>query len=368
MDKKTQKFLDGLGLFVASEIVNDTQEAKESPVVPTGIPVLDKTLLKIGGFPKGRLIEIYGEPDSLKSATMYRILASYQKHFPEKMVAIIDTENVLSDAFGLKWVESQGVDLSRLVYTYMDSVEDIVNTLQALARSGEFSCIVLDSLGNPEVENNRGEQRFKEDKSKGGYKVDKIGEFSKRVGDGTKAIKREMAKTETTFIVINQVRASLDMYGPEFVTPGGFVFHHNRDISIQFSPKGDIRVNDEVVGKRIGISVERSKVCPKARTNLNNHFEFYFSEEKQNEAKMESMVLVAIDEGILSKGKTGWIEWGDEKIHGVPKFMKYLKENPAKYEELVNLINTPSTVDSEEYDELFTDQSEEQLQSSELPD
>lgn len=358
MDKKTQKFLEGMGLFTAKDALDDIQNLKESPVTPTGIPVLDNVLLKIGGFPQGRLIEIYGEPDSLKSATMYRILAQYQKHFPDKLVAIIDTENVMSDEFGLKWVEQNGIDLSRLVYTYMDSVEDIVNTLQALARSGEFSVIVLDSLGNPEVENNRGDKRFKTAVG-GGYKVDKIGEFAKRIGDGTKAIKREMAKTKTTYIVINQVRASMDMYGPEFKTPGGNVFHHNRDISILFSPRGDIRINDEVVGKKIAISVERSKVSPKAKTTIDNHYEFFFSDDAQQDSIMESYIKIAIDAGIIVKGGAGWMTWHDQKIQGIPKLMEHFKSNPDDYKVLLESIEKVTSADSEEYDELFTDQSEE---------
>ena len=357
MDKGTQKFLDAFNLNTLEELQAITQEAetKVSAVVPTGIPVIDETLLRIGGIPVGRLIELFGEPDSHKSTFTYRMIAAFQAQFPDKHVLLIDTENVLGDVYGLSWVIAQGVDPARLHIKYMNSAEETVNLMQNAAKSGLYSLIVLDSLGNLEVEVNLSGDRFKKDTKGGGYKTDKIGEFARRVGDGIKVVKSEAKKTNTSLWVVNQVRSNLDPYGLEFLTPGGNVFHHNRDISIHFSPKKDIAVDGLIVGKTIGVSIIRSKVCPKARTSTDNHMKLFYSAEGQTKANIEALVEIAISEGVMAK-KGSWISWRENSLQGIPKWIDYFLKRPSDLGQLQADLDGIMQVESEEFNDLYTEQ------------
>lgn len=356
MDKNTKKFLEEYNLYTAEEQLEQLSN-RDLLVVPTGVPVLDTTLLRIGGFPPGRLIEIFGESDSHKSVFLYRnIIPAFLRHFPDKKVLLIETESTLSDKFGMEWLKSQGVDMSRLIVEYSDNVEYTLNLLTNAAKSGLFSLLALDSLGNAEVSINQSGDRFKQDKKEGTYKTDKIGEFARRVGDGTKALKSAMRATRTTAVFINQVRSNLDPYGLEYLTPGGHVFHHNRDISLHFSPKKDLKVNDEVVGKVIGMTLVRSKVCPKNKTDVTNHYELFYSPEGQVKSDVESYVNVGVDIGVVAK-KGAWLTWGNHRFQGFTNCLAHLLSNPNDLEELKELITkAQSKVDSKEHDDLYSDQ------------
>lgn len=328
-------------IMCAEDALEDYKASSMPHVVPTGFPAIDNDLLGSGGFPVGKLIEIFGEPESHKSLVVYQIIASYQKTFPDKKVLLIDSENKLSDKFGLEWIAKQGVDLKRLDFTYCMVAEEILNLMIKAVKSEEYSLVVLDSLGNAEVTSNAiKEERFIRDGKTGKMKIDKIGEFAKTIGDGTKALVDAMALSEskTTTIIVNQVRSNLDPYGLEFLTPGGHVFHHNRGISLHFRNRKRIKdTTDKVLGTNVQVSLVRSIISPIGKTNEDNHLKIFYDAEGQKKARVEALITTAINKTIVLK-KGAWITWGEQQFQGMSKFVQAILDDETLFDSLVKEI------------------------------
>lgn len=358
MSKKEAKFLDSLGAVNAEQALEALDSSQEVKCVPTGFPSLDIDLLKIGGLPVGKLIEIYGENGNHKSLLTYRIIAQFQKFFPDKRVFIVDTENKLSDVYGLTWLRNNGVDLSRVDYVYSAVAEDTLNKLTKAASSGVYSLLVLDSLGNAEVGNFMEKpERFERDGKTNKYKTDKLGEFAKTVGNGTKSVVEAMSRTNTTMIAVNQVRSAIDMWGVDFLTPGGHVFHHNRSIAIQVSNSKQIKdAAGFVVGQVVKAYLSRSIVGPIGRTSEGNHLEIFYDQEGQVKAHIVSLINVAVSSGVITKKGT-WYYWGELKFQGEQKFAKALLDDPDLRQRLDDAVTNNSVASLDDNEGLYEDTS-----------
>lgn len=310
------------GVQIAPTIVEDID------VVPTGFPGIDNDILKIGGLPLGKIVEISGPPEVGKSFLAYQILTQAQRRYPDKWVALIDTEFVVDRRVGLKWVEKQGVNLAKFALVASSVAEEVFNTFIAMVESGKFSVVVLDSLGNTEAGQFMAGSRFQKDAKTGAYKTDQIGVLAKIIGNSTKRLVTAAANTKTLLVIINQVRDNMNvMYGPKHRTPGGNVFKHNRSIGIELVKLDTLKRGESIEGQVVRAHVRRSKVSTAGSTSSSNDLRFYFGDGAQDRAGVSAVVDRAIELGVIGK-KGAWMVFGQKKFMGLGKLLDALSTDP----------------------------------------
>lgn len=312
-----------------SEACNDNDflarhSSKRNEYIPTGFPAIDYDLLDKGGLPLGKLIEIYGNPDSFKSLLLYRTLASALKH-DKRNVAIIDTENRID----LDWIVKQGLDYTngRIKIYQTNIAEDVFNIAIDCLASGEFSFIGLDSIGNVEAKQFMTGTRFiKDGKDKNaGYKADQMCVGARLTGSAAKRMAYEAGNHNTSLIAINQVRDNLNAYAANMDnTPGGRIWKFNRSLAIKLSAIGPIKIGDEVVGGIVKAEVKRSKYSPVGRvTTDKNHLNIFLEGGEVEESYKLFDEAIAL--GVIVK-KGMWFVWRDIKWQGKEKALKAMND------------------------------------------
>jgi recombination protein RecA len=283
--------------------------------IPTGFYAFDNEIMKSGGFPTGRVIEVYGPPGSCKSLLALRIIAMAQRLFPDKAAGIIDTEF----AHDRKWIAMQGIDPERMLFVADNVAENVHYTLCRYVETGLCSVVVLDSLGNL--------QSSKMANTSEWFKVDKQGNVASSSEMGLSAvlttafmkkITNAAAKTNTCVIICNQVRDKIGvLYGSPETTPGGNALGHDVAMRIRMSKVEDI-VDDRknVIGHVASAHVKRNKVAVNGvgRTDDGTHLSFYF-EDGIKKTEVFSTYDEAVKRGIISKAGA-WVYWnyGGEQI------------------------------------------------------
>lgn len=275
--------------------------------VSSWLPSLDYILW--GGVPLGRVIEIYWPNASGKTSLTIQIMIQFQKQFPEKRVAFIDTEHALDPAYAT----ALGLNMNEIVFSQPDTAEQALEIMDALAGSGEVSLIILDSVAKlspkKEVEWSIGDAE--------------MGMRARLMGQGLRKIVPSASKTECTCIFINQVRATIgNMYWPTETRPSATALEYDASIIIRTSSKQIDEFNATTK-----FVVKKNKVgMPFRETEVDIAFWKGYNIEKD-------LIRLALDIGAIEQ-KGAYFMFDDKKWQGKEAMFKEIQEDKVLYEKM----------------------------------
>ena len=240
MDKIEKDFGKGSIMRMSSETVTDI------PVIPTGSITLD-VALGVGGYPKGRVIEIYGPESSGKTTLAIHAIAEAQK--AGGIAAFIDAEH----AFDSYYAQKLGVDVDNLLISQPDNGEQALEIADSLIRSSAIDIIVIDSVAaltpKAEIEGEMGDS--------------KMGLQARLMSQALRKLTASIAKTKTVCIFINQLRDKIGVvYGNPETTTGGNALKFYASVRIDIRRTAVIKDGDEQLGTRTKVKVVKNKVAP----------------------------------------------------------------------------------------------------------
>lgn len=316
-------------------------------VVSTGSPLLDDAM-GVGGYVRGRLVEIWG-PDALGKSTLALIgIAEFQRQFPDERAAYIDVEGTFDKglAAGL------GVDLSRLFVYEPNSAEEVADAMKRMLTGGVFRYIVLDSIGAmiPEAEKQK-------DADEATMAIQ-----AKIVTRMVKIAAVEARLSKAVVILINQVRANLS-YGADTTTGGGFALKHCTTHKLKLKRTGakpyTVKIDGEehYVGHELAIQVERNKVAPPRRTaivSLFNQASEKYGPRGLDRADEAATLGLRRDVGIIQQSGAWYtITTTGERCNGRPALVDALRSDPdtvAKIREAAIAARSGEWRDADEAD------------------
>ena len=281
-------------------------------VIPTGSIGLDLAL-GVGGYPKGRIIEIYGPESSGKTTLALHAIAEAQKM--GGIAAFIDAEH----AFDRFYAENLGVDTDNLLISQPDNGEQALQIADQLISSAAVDIIVIDSVAaltpKAEIEGDMGDN--------------KVGLQARLMSQALRKMTSTISKTNTTCIFINQLREKIGvMFGNPETTTGGNALKFYASVRIDVRPSTPIKDGDEILGKLTKVKIVKNKVAPPFRKC---EFDIMFGE---GISKVGEILDIAVDKEIVKKSGS-WFSYGDSKLaQGRDAVLKLLKDNPELCEEL----------------------------------
>ena len=290
--------------FGKNSIINFNQEIdKNIEIIKTGSLNLDKAL-GIGGYPKGRIIEIYGSESSGKTTVALQAIAQCQKSGGH--CAYIDAEHALN----AKYCQANGVNLNKLLFAQPESGEQSFAIIEALAKTGMIDLIVVDSVAAlvPEAEIN------------GEYEDQTIGLHARLMSKGLRIIQGIISKYKTTIIFINQIREKIGVFfGETKTTTGGWALKFFSSIRIELKRAEIIKNGTTIVGIKTFARIVKNKLAPPlSATYLNIYFDHGFD-------YVSEIIDLALEKNIISK-KGSWFYFNDIKIaqgkEGLKLFLK----------------------------------------------
>lgn len=289
---------------------DDAVEAIES--IPTGSITLD-TALGIGGYPKGRVIEIYGPESSGKTTLAIHAIAEVQKQ--GGIAAFIDAEH----AFDRFYAQKLGVDIENLLISQPDNGEQALEITENLIRSGAIDIIVIDSVAaltpKSEIEGEMGDS--------------KMGLQARLMSQALRKLTGTISRTGCCCIFINQLREKIGvMFGNPETTTGGNALKFYASIRLDIRRIGQIKDGDSVVGNRTKVKVVKNKVAPPFRLA---EFDIMYGE---GISKMGEIVDLGVDNNVIRKAGS-WFSYGDIKIgQGRDAVKQMLNDNPEMCDEI----------------------------------
>jgi recombination protein RecA len=297
-------------------------------VISTGSVSLDYAL-GVGGWVRGRLVEIWGDNAVGKTSLSLLSLAEAQRAYPDMEAGFIDMEQT----FDRQQAERLGVDTERLSLVTPNSAEYVADSLKLMLTSGLFSLIVVDSIGAmlPEKEKEKDADEAT------------VAIQAKIVTRMVKIAATEASRHGTVVIFLNQVRANVGGYGAPTTTPGGFALKHVTTHKVKLKRTGttpySVRRSGEVqqVGHEIAAVIERNKVAPPRRTATLNLF--HTASEEYGPVgidKADEAVVIGERVDAIEKGGGGWytVRATGERIRGRDELIQSLRGQP----EVVELI------------------------------
>ena len=310
MEKIEKSFGKGSIMKLGDDRIQDVE------VIPTGSLTLDAAL-GVGGYPRGRIIEIYGPESSGKTTLAIQAIAEAQK--AGGVAAFIDAEH----AFDRFYAAKLGVDVDNLWISQPDDGEQALEITEQLIRSAAVDIIVIDSVAaltpRAEIEGDMGDS--------------KVGLQARLMSQALRKLTSAISKTKTTCIFINQLREKIGMmFGNPETTTGGNALKFYASVRLDIRSAGTIKEGEEVVGRETKVKVVKNKVAPPFRRA---QFDMIFGE---GISRVGEVVDLGTDLGIITKSGA-WYSFNDTKIgQGRDAVKQTLRDNVELREEIEKLI------------------------------
>ena len=285
-------------------------------VIPSGSIGLNLAL-GVGGYPKGRVIEIYGPESSGKTTLAIHAIAECQKQ--GGIAAFIDAEH----AFDRFYAEKLGVDVNSLYISQPDNGEQALQIADQLISSAAVDIIVVDSVAaltpKAEIDGDMGEN--------------KVGLQARLMSQALRKLTSTISKTNTTCIFINQLREKIGiMFGNPETTTGGNALKFYASVRLDIRRVSQLKDGDEVIGNQVRVKVVKNKVAPPFRKA---EFDIMFGE---GISKSGEIIDLGAELGVIKKSGS-WYSYNDTKIgQGRDASKQVMKDNPELAEELEALI------------------------------
>lgn len=289
---------------------------KNIDVVSSGSLLLDQAL-GVGGFPKGRIIEIFGPESSGKTTIALHAIAEVQKLGGR--AAFIDAEHALDPVYARKL----GVDIDELLLSQPDTGEQALEIVEALVRSEAMSIIVIDSVAalvpQAEIEGEMGDSH--------------VGLQARLMSQALRKLSGIINKTNTICIFINQLREKVGvMFGNPETTPGGRALKFYSTVRLDVRRGEQIKNGDNVIGNKTNVKIVKNKVAPPFKTAS---VEIMYGQGVSREAEILDL---ASEIGIVDKSGA-WYSYNGEKIgQGKENAKQFLRDNPTIKEEIENKV------------------------------
>lgn len=293
--------------------------------IPSGSISLDLAL-GIGGYPRGRVVEIYGPESSGKTTLSIHAIAETQK--AGGIAAFIDAEH----AFDRFYAQKLGVDIENLLISQPDNGEQALEITDHLIRSGAIDIIVIDSVAaltpKAEIEGEMGDS--------------KMGLQARLMSQALRKLTANINKTNTCCIFINQLRDKIGvMFGNPETTTGGNALKFYASARIDIRKINQIKEGEEIMGNRVKVKVVKNKLAPPFRKA---EFDILYGE---GISRIGEIIDLGVEQEIIKKSGS-WFSYGDTKLgQGRDAVKALLNDNPELAEELETKIKEKITPKSE---------------------
>lgn len=299
--------------------------------IPSGSLTLDLAL-GINGYPRGRVVEIYGPESSGKTTLAIHAIAEAQKQ--GGICAIVDAEH----AFDKFYAENLGVDTENLLISQPDNGEQALEIADNLIRSGAIDLLVIDSVAalTPRAE------------IEGEMSDSSVGLQARLMSKALRKLTGSISKTGCCCIFINQLREKIGvMFGNPETTTGGNALKFYASVRIDIRRSSQIKDGDAVMGNRTKVKIVKNKVAPPFRRA---EFDIMYG---QGISKSGEVIDLGVEMGIIKKSGS-WFSYGDTKLgQGRDAVRNLLQDNPELFEELEGKIKAVSTGKTEEAEPLL---------------
>lgn len=310
MDKITKSFGKGSIMKMGEE------DIEQVDVIPSGSIGLNAAL-GVGGYPRGRIIEIYGPESSGKTTLAIHAMAEAQK--AGGIAAFIDAEH----AFDRFYAEKLGVDIENLIISQPDNGEQALEIAENLIRSAAIDIIVIDSVAaltpKAEIEGEMGDNR--------------VGLQARLMSQALRKLTSAVSRTNTVCIFINQLREKIGvMFGNPETTTGGNALKFYASVRIDIRRATQIKAGDEIIGNSVRVKVVKNKVAPPFRKA---EFDIMFGE---GVSRSGEIVDLGVEYGIIKKAGSFFSYNGSKLAQGRDATKSLMLDNPELAEEIEELI------------------------------
>lgn len=291
-----------------SIIRGDSSDKIDIEVIPTGSLLLDEAL-GVGGYPRGRIIEIYGPEMSGKSTLSLHACANAQKF---GKVVFIDTEHSLD----LRYAKGIGVDTDKLYISQPDCGEEALEIADTVVRSGECILIVIDSVAalvpRAELEGDMGQSH--------------MGLQARLMSQALRKLTGIASKANTTIIFTNQIRNKIGiMFGSPETTTGGNALKFYATIRLDVRRRDKVKKEEDIVGNKIGIKVVKNKVAAPFK-EIETFISYGIGIDRAQE-----LLTYHIKKGTIVKSGA-WFVYKEHKIQGAEAIVEFVRENINEFE------------------------------------
>ncbi|MDE5684988.1 MAG: recombinase RecA [Paramuribaculum sp.] len=313
-------FGKGSIMKLGDEVIEDVD------VIPTGSISLNYAL-GVGGFPRGRIIEIYGPESSGKTTLAIHAIAEAQK--AGGIAAMIDAEH----AFDRFYAEKLGVDVNNLLIAQPDNGEQALEIAEQLIRSAAVDILVVDSVAaltpKNEIEGDMGERN--------------VGLQARLMSQAMRKLTGAISRTNTTCIFINQLREKIGvMFGPSETTTGGNALKFYATVRIDIRSSSTIKDGEDILGRHTKVKVVKNKVAPPFRRA---EFDIMFGE---GISRSGEIIDLGVEYGIIQKSGS-WFSYGGSKLaQGRDAAKRVVMDNPELADELEEKIMAAMKAKSDE--------------------